>query len=92
MNETTYENPEQKAKDLAIASLAISISFIFMTAGLFSFVGSIIGHFALGKLRRVGNTTHTGFAIAGIITGYVATALSIIFIVVLIVALSLTLF
>ena len=75
MNEQTFENQEQKAKDLAIASLAISISCIFMTAGLFSFIGAIIGHIALGKLKAIGNTSHTGFAMAGIIVGYISTAL-----------------
>lgn len=69
---------EQKGKDLAIASLAVSISCIFMTFGTLSFIGSILGHNALSKLNASGNTTHRGFAISGIITGYVATGLSII--------------
>jgi len=38
---------EQKGKDLAISSLAISISCIFMTLGTLSFIGSIVGHSAL---------------------------------------------
>ena len=66
---------EQKAKGLASASLAVSISCIFLTAGLFSFIGAIIGHIAWGRLKSVGNTSHTGFAMAGIIVGYVATGL-----------------
>lgn len=68
---------EQSGKDLAIASLAVSISCIFMTLGLFSFIGSIIGHKALNKLNSVGNTSHKGFATAGIIVGYVATGLAV---------------
>ena len=68
---------EQKGKDLAISSLAISISCIFMTLGTLSFIGSIVGHFALGKLKLTGNTSHRGFATAGIIVGYVATAISV---------------
>ncbi len=68
---------EQKGKDLAIASLAISISCIFMSLGTLSFIGSIIGHIALGKLKLTGNTSHRGFATAGIIVGYVATAISV---------------
>jgi hypothetical protein len=67
---------EQKAKDLAIASLAVSVSCILMTFGLFSFIGSIIGHKAMAKLNAVGNISHKGFATAGIVVGYVATALS----------------
>lgn len=75
MAEDFVENQEQKAKDLAIASLAISVSCILMSAGLLSFVGAIVGHIAWGKLKKVGNTSHAGFAMAGIIVGYVATAL-----------------
>jgi hypothetical protein len=75
MVEAFVENQEQKAKDLAIASLAVSVSCIFMTAGLLSFIGAIIGHIAWGRLKSVGNTSHTGFALAGIIVGYAATAI-----------------
>ena len=46
-----------------------------MTAGLLSFIGAIIGHIAWGRLKSVGNTSHTGFALAGIIVGYAATAI-----------------
>jgi hypothetical protein len=83
------ENLDEKAKDLAISSLAVSISCIFMTAGLLSFIGAIIGHIALGKLKATGNTSHTGFAIAGIVVGYVATALSLFLIIGLLLAVSL---
>jgi hypothetical protein len=34
-----------------------------------------MGHTALGKLKAIGNTSHTGFAMAGIIVGYISTAL-----------------
>jgi hypothetical protein len=81
MAEQFAENQEQKAKDLAIASLATSVSCIFMTAGLFSFIGAIIGHIAWGRLKSVGNTTHTGFAMAGIIVGYAATALFVLIVI-----------
>jgi uncharacterized membrane protein len=75
MGEAFVENQEQKAKDLAIASLAVSVSCIFMTAGLLPFIGAIMGHIAWGRLKSVGNTSHTGFAMAGIIVGYAATAI-----------------
>ena len=48
-----------------------------MSLGTLSFIGSIIGHIALGKLKLTGNTSHRGFATAGIIVGYVATAISV---------------
>ena len=75
MSDESFEYQEQKAKGLATASLAVSISCIFLTAGLFSFIGAIIGHIAWGRLKSLGNTSHTGFAMAGIIVGYVATGL-----------------
>lgn len=78
MSEEFVDNQEQKAKDLAISSLAVSVSCIFMSAGLLSFIGAIIGHIALSKLKATGNTSHSGFAIAGIIVGYVSTALFVI--------------
>jgi hypothetical protein len=70
-----FSQEEQTAKDLAISSLAVSISLILFSLGLFSFVGSIIGHKALAKLNAVGNESHKGFATAGIIIGYVATGI-----------------
>ena len=85
------EDLEGRAKDLAISSLAVSISCIFMTAGLLSFIGAIIGHIALGKLKSAGNTSHTGFGIAGIVVGYVASALSLLLIIGLLLAFSLAL-
>ncbi len=75
MVEPFVDNQEQKAKDLAIASLAVSVSCIFMTAGLLSFIGAIIGPIAWRRLKSVGNTSHTGFALAGIIVGYAATSI-----------------
>lgn len=91
MTTEAHDDLEQKAKDLAISSMAVSISCIFMTLGLLSFIGAIIGHIALGKLKSVGNTSHTGFAVAGIVIGYVATALSLLLILGLILAFSLAL-
>ncbi len=81
---------EQKGKDLAIASLAISVSCIFMTLGTLSFIGSIVGHIALGKLKLTGNTSHRGFATAGIIVGYVSTGISILAIAIFVIFLAMT--
>ena len=79
---------EQKAKDLAISSLAISIACIPMSLGLLSFAGAIVGHIALAKLQQVQNQSHKGFAIAGIVVGWTATAISIIGLVVFTVTLA----
>ena len=82
-----FNAEEQKAKDLAIASLAVSVSCIFMTLGFLSFIGSIIGHNAMRKLNAVGNESHKGFATAGIIVGYIATGIALLFLIIFIAAL-----
>lgn len=68
----------QKAKDLAISSLAISVACIPLTLGFLSFIGAIVGHVALGKLQAAQNQSHRGFAIAGIIVGWTASVLCVI--------------
>ena len=66
---------EQSGKDLAIASLAVSVSCLFMSLGLLSFIGAILGHISLGKLKAAGSNANRNFAIWGIILGYAFTAL-----------------
>ena len=49
---------EQNAKagsGLAIASFVTSLALIFLTAGFFSFIGSILGHVSLSKLKKSGS-------------------------------------
>ena len=74
---------EQKAKDLAIASMAVSISLVFFSLGFLSFIGAIMGHVAMGKLNALGVTTHRGFALAAILVGWIVSALVVIFVLVL---------
>lgn len=70
---------EQDAKagsGLAIASFVTSLALIFLSAGFLSFIGSILGHVSLSKLKKAGSTENRGLAIAGVIIGWVATALA----------------
>ena len=70
---------EQDAKSgsgLAIASFITSLATLFLTAGFFSFIGSILGHISLSKLKKSGSSENRGFAVAGIIIGWVSTALA----------------
>jgi uncharacterized membrane protein len=70
---------EQDAKSgsgLAIASFITSLATLFLTAGFFSFIGSILGHISLSKLKKAGSSENRGFAVAGIIIGWVSTALA----------------
>ena len=75
---------EQDAKagsGLAIASFVTSLALIFISAGFLSFIGSILGHVSLSKLRKAGSTENRGLAIAGVIIGWVSTALAFIFLI-----------
>lgn len=75
---------EQDAKTgsgLAIASFVTSLALIFLSAGFFSFIGAILGHVSLSKLRKSGSTQNRGLAVSGVIIGWVSTALAWIFII-----------
>ena len=75
---------EQDAKagsGLAIASFVTSLALVFVSAGFLSFIGSILGHVSLSKLRKSGSTENRGLAVAGVIIGWVSTALAWIFLI-----------
>jgi hypothetical protein len=75
---------EQNAKagsGLAIASFVTSLALIFLTAGFLSFIGSILGHVSLSKLKKSGSAENRGLAVAGVIIGWVATALAWVFLI-----------
>lgn len=75
---------EQNAKagsGLAIASFVTSLALIFLTAGFFSFIGSILGHVSLSKLKKSGSDENRGLAVAGVIIGWVSTALAWVFLI-----------
>jgi hypothetical protein len=75
---------EQNAKagsGLAIASFVTSLALIFLTAGFLSFIGSILGHVSLSKLKKSGSAENRGLAVAGVIIGWVSTALAWVFLI-----------
>jgi hypothetical protein len=75
---------EQDAKagsGLAIASFVTSLALVFLSAGFLSFIGSILGHVSLSKLRKSGSNENRGLAVAGVIIGWVSTALAWIFLI-----------
>ena len=75
---------EQDAKTgsgLAIGSFVTSLALIFLSAGFFSFIGAILGHVSLSKLKKAGSTENRGLAVAGVIIGWVSTALAWIFLI-----------
>ena len=75
---------EQDAKagsGLAIGSFVTSLALVFLSAGFLSFVGAILGHVSLSKLKKAGSTENRGLAVAGVIIGWVSTALAWIFLI-----------
>ena len=75
---------EQDAKTgsgLAIGSFVTSLALIFLSAGFFSFIGAILGHVSLSKLKKSGSTQNRGLAVAGVIIGWVSTALAWLFLI-----------
>jgi hypothetical protein len=75
---------EQDAKSgsgLAVAAFVTSLATLFLTAGFFSFIGSILGHISLSKLKRAGSEENRGLAVAGVIIGWVSTALAWLFLI-----------
>ena len=75
---------EQDAKTgsgLAVGSFVTSLALIFLSAGFFSFIGAILGHVSLSKLKKSGSTQNRGLAVAGVIIGWVSTALAWLFVI-----------
>lgn len=75
------EQDANAGSGLAIASFVTSLTLIFLSAGLFSFIGSILGHVSLSKLKKAGSAENRGLAMAGIIIGWVSTAIAWIFVI-----------
>jgi hypothetical protein len=75
---------EQDAKSgsgLAIAAFVTSLATLFLTAGFFSFIGSILGHVSLSKLKKAGSDQNRGLAVSGVIIGWVSTAFAWLFLI-----------
>ena len=80
----TLSQNEQDAKSgsgLAIASFVTSLATLFLTAGFFSFIGSILGHISLSKLKKAGSDQNRGLAVSGVIIGWVSTAFAWLFLI-----------
>lgn len=69
-----------KTSGLAITSLVCGLTFCL--APLTSIAGIICGHIARGQIRRDGSLKGAGLALAGLISGYVFTALALAWVVV----------
>jgi hypothetical protein len=70
------EQDARAGSGLAIASFVTSIATIFLTGGFLSFIGSILGHVSLSKLKKSGSVENRGLAVAGVIIGWVSTAIA----------------
>jgi hypothetical protein len=76
MTDSSTEIARGRAKGFALASMITSISATLFTFGLFSFIGAILGHVAMSKLKSSGSSENKGFALTGIIVGWVASIFS----------------
>ena len=75
---------EQDAKSgsgLAIAAFVTSLATLFLTFGFLSFIGSILGHVSLSKLKKAGSDQNRGLAVSGVIIGWVSTAFAWLFLI-----------
>lgn len=71
--------PGQQTNPLAIASLVCSLVGVLGCCGVPSILGVIFGHIARGQIRRApAQYSGDGLALAGLIIGYVATALFVV--------------
>jgi hypothetical protein len=75
------EQDARSGSGLAIAAFVTSLALFLLFLGIFSFIGAILGHVSLSKLRKTGSTQNRGLAVAGVIIGWVATAISWIFLI-----------
>ena len=75
------EQDGKAGSGLAIGSFVTSLALVFLSAGFLSFIGAILGHVSLSKLRKAGSTQNRGLAVAGVIIGWVSTALAWIFLI-----------
>jgi hypothetical protein len=75
------EQDGKAGSGLAIGSFVTSLALIILSGGFLSFIGSILGHVSLSKLRKAGSNQNRGLAVAGVIIGWVSTALAWIFLI-----------
>jgi Domain of unknown function (DUF4190) len=83
----------QKTNGLAIAAMVVSITaipllFCYLAGGLVGIAGAIMGHVARRQLRER-NEGGSGMALAAIITGWIATALAVLLLVLVIIGFAL---
>ena len=78
---TQAEQDAKAGSGLAIGSFVTSLALIFLSAGFLSFIGAILGHVSLSKLKKAGSTQNRGLAVSGVIIGWVSTALAWIFLI-----------
>ena len=81
-------SPKPKTNGLAIASMVLGIlSVVFFCAWFFPvmpILAVVFGHIALNQIRKQG-TAGRGFAIAGLVTGYIGLAITVVMIILMIV-------
>lgn len=81
-------SPKPKTNGLAIASMVLGIlSLVFFCAWFFPvmpILAVVFGHIALSQIRKQG-TAGRGMAIAGLVTGYIGLAITVVMIILMII-------
>ena len=72
---------------MAVAALVVALATLLLCGGTLSFVGAILGHVALGQIKRT-NQPGRGLAIGAIATGWAVTGLWLLGILIIAVAAS----
>lgn len=72
-----YPGGQRHTNGMAIGALIASVSGVVL-CGISSLVGAILGHVALGQIRRNGEDGH-GLALAAVIVGWIVTAVWVIY-------------
>ena len=74
---------ESRTERLAVWSLVLSLLSLVFCGLILGIPGVICGHLALSKIRKTPDLQGGGLAISGVIVGYVAIALWLIYLVIL---------
>lgn len=74
--------PQNQTNGMAIASMVLSIVgaiglCAYGAGGILALLGAILGHVAIGQIKRTGQGGH-GLALAGVIVGWIAVALMVV--------------
>ena len=78
----------RRTSGLALASLGLGLVGLFIAPLIASTVAIVLGHLARRDLRRDSTLTGGGYALAGIVLGWVGVVIGVVFVILLLAVLS----